>query len=248
MTNVQASHRSSERGFTLVELAIVMVIIGLLIGGILKGQELIANAKISATVSQMKGIEAALNTFQDKYAAIPGDIRDPNVRLPDCAAAPCSAAGDGDTDYDNVAGAAPAVGDEGVVAFVHLNAANLISGVDGSNTLAFGRMIPAVKAGGGMWLGNSTAAGAAAGFAGITSLAAQVPYMVVGGQVAAVTAANGPLNATTAAQIDRKYDDGAPRRGSVQAAGGGCVTAGPPPVYTESDLSSTCSLVARALN
>ncbi len=48
---------NNQSGFTLVELAIVMIIIGLLIGGILKGQELVSNARVTSTVAQIKGID-----------------------------------------------------------------------------------------------------------------------------------------------------------------------------------------------
>ena len=79
-----------QAGFTLVELAVVMIIIGLLIGGVLKGQELIANAQITGTASAIKGIDAATTTFRDTFATMPGDMRTPNTRLPNCAAAPCA--------------------------------------------------------------------------------------------------------------------------------------------------------------
>ena len=51
--------RSHAKGFTLVEIAIVLVIIGLLLGGILKGQEMITQAKIKNSIADFSGISAA---------------------------------------------------------------------------------------------------------------------------------------------------------------------------------------------
>ncbi len=60
-------------GFTLIEIAIVLVIIGLLLGGVLKGQELITGARVRNLISQQDGIKAAFFGFQDRYRALPGD-------------------------------------------------------------------------------------------------------------------------------------------------------------------------------
>lgn len=64
---------SNKKGFTLVELAIVMVIIGLLIGAVLKGQAMIDDAKIKRTMNDIQGISAAYFTYYDRYNALPGD-------------------------------------------------------------------------------------------------------------------------------------------------------------------------------
>lgn len=65
--------RRDQAGFTLVEIAIVMVIIGLLIGGVLKGQAMIENAKVKRVVKQTDELRAAVMTFYDKYGVYPGD-------------------------------------------------------------------------------------------------------------------------------------------------------------------------------
>ena len=65
--------RARQQGFTLIEIAIVLVIIGLLLGGILKGQELITSARVRNLISQQDGIKAAFYGFQDRYRALPGD-------------------------------------------------------------------------------------------------------------------------------------------------------------------------------
>src|SRR5713101_8175157 len=61
------------QGFTLVEIAIVLVIIGLLLGGILKGQEMITQAKIKNVIADFSGISAAYHGYVDRYKKIPGD-------------------------------------------------------------------------------------------------------------------------------------------------------------------------------
>ena len=62
-----------QKGFTLVEIAIVLVIVGLLIGGVLKGQEMITNAKLKRLESDNAGIAAAMFSYQDRYLQLPGD-------------------------------------------------------------------------------------------------------------------------------------------------------------------------------
>lgn len=61
-------------GFTLIELSIVLVIIGLIIGGILVGQDLIRAAEVRSTVGQVEKYNSAVNTFRTKFDAIPGDM------------------------------------------------------------------------------------------------------------------------------------------------------------------------------
>lgn len=64
---------AKQRGFTLVEIAIVLVIIGLLLGGILKGQELIVSARVRSIANLNSGTQAAYYGFIDRYRQVPGD-------------------------------------------------------------------------------------------------------------------------------------------------------------------------------
>jgi prepilin-type N-terminal cleavage/methylation domain-containing protein len=83
------------RGFTLVEIAIVLVIIGLLIGGVLRGQELLNSGKINAIASQQNAIKTAYLGFIDRYKVQPGDLTAAQALLINSSTAPASAAGDG---------------------------------------------------------------------------------------------------------------------------------------------------------
>ncbi len=65
--------RRVQSGFTLVEIAIVLVIVGLLLAGVLKGQELIENSKIKNIAKDMDGMSAAVLSFRDRYKQLPGD-------------------------------------------------------------------------------------------------------------------------------------------------------------------------------
>src|SRR5438309_4731512 len=84
---------SAQAGFTLVEIAIVLVIIGLLLGGILKGQEMITQAKIKNIVNDFNGVTVAVTSYQDRYRAIPGDDRNASTRW--TVQAPASGNGNG---------------------------------------------------------------------------------------------------------------------------------------------------------
>jgi prepilin-type N-terminal cleavage/methylation domain-containing protein len=119
------SHKQS--GFTLIEIAIVLVIIGLLLGGLLKGQELITNARVRNIISQQDGIKAAYFAFQDRYRGIPGDYPQAQAaaNIPGIAALNGGAGvgGNGDGVVANTATAT-----ESVLAWVHLSHAGLITG------------------------------------------------------------------------------------------------------------------------
>ena len=62
-----------KKGFTLVELSIVLVVIGLLIGGILTAQSMISTSKITAVVAQIQQFDAGVMSFKTKYNYLPGD-------------------------------------------------------------------------------------------------------------------------------------------------------------------------------
>lgn len=64
---------AKQQGFTLIEIAIVLVIIGLLLGGVLKGRELIENSKVKNAANDVNGVSAAFYAYQDRYKRLPGD-------------------------------------------------------------------------------------------------------------------------------------------------------------------------------
>ena len=72
---------TAQRGFTLIELSIVLVIIGLIVGVVLVGQDLIRAAGVRATISQIEKYQTAVNTFRGKYGYLPGDIKDPDASM-----------------------------------------------------------------------------------------------------------------------------------------------------------------------
>ncbi len=121
--------RTREGGFTLVEIAIVLVIIGLLLGGILKGQELITSARVRNLADQGAAVQAAYYGFVDRYRALPGDMSAPNA----CAAigtavlrgCPTNPGGDGSGNIDD--GGSNAF-DEPAAVWAHLSAAGFLQG------------------------------------------------------------------------------------------------------------------------
>jgi prepilin-type N-terminal cleavage/methylation domain-containing protein len=134
---------SKQSGFTLVEIAIVLVIIGLLLGGVLKGQEMITSSKVKSLAGGADGIAAAFNSYQDRYRALPGDDR--NVALPvprftvqDCGLAACAVGTGANLGDGQINGAYNDTTNPGVlesrVLWQQLRAAKLI-GTDGAADL-----------------------------------------------------------------------------------------------------------------
>jgi prepilin-type N-terminal cleavage/methylation domain-containing protein len=70
--NIKQQSRK-QRGFTLIEIAIVLVIIGLLLGGVLQGQQLIENSRVKSATNDLNGLSAAAFSYQDRYGRLPGD-------------------------------------------------------------------------------------------------------------------------------------------------------------------------------
>lgn len=108
-----------QAGFTLIEIAIVLVIIGLLLGGVLKGQELITAARVRNLISNQDGVKAAYFGFLDRYRSLPGDYSQANAQanIPGCAA--CL----GGNANGQISGA-----DEPQIAWEHLSKAGFITG------------------------------------------------------------------------------------------------------------------------
>ena len=134
--------KKQNSGFTLVEIAIVLVIVGLLIGGVLKGQEMITNAKLKRIESDNAGIAAAMFSYQDRYLQLPGDDSAADTRF-DAYGTLTAANVNGDglgtigagTDWDDIGSLTltAAGANETEKFFAHLRAAGLIPG-GGSDT------------------------------------------------------------------------------------------------------------------
>jgi prepilin-type N-terminal cleavage/methylation domain-containing protein len=119
-----------QRGFTLIEIAIVLVIIGLLLGGVLKGQELITSARVRNLISQQDGVKAAYFGFLDRYRALPGDYTAATTTISGVAAGACAGNGNGDGQI----GPTTAAPYEATLAWEHLSKAGFINGSYTCNT------------------------------------------------------------------------------------------------------------------
>lgn len=75
---MQTAKLQNQKGFTLVEIAIVLVIIGLLLGGVLKGQEMINAAKIKNDTDSLKALQASIYAYKDRAGFYPGTVRATN--------------------------------------------------------------------------------------------------------------------------------------------------------------------------
>jgi len=117
-----------QAGFTLVEIAIVLVIIGLLLGGILKGQEMITQAKIKNIVNDLNGMSAAIYSYQDRYRAMPGDELSSTVAARWAGAFGGDGNGQFTGNYNNLLTVAPTAIQETNTFWWHLRLAGFVAG------------------------------------------------------------------------------------------------------------------------
>ena len=183
-----------QSGFTLIEIAIVIVITGLLMGWVLKGQELITSARVRNLISQQDGIKAAYFGFLDRFRALPGDYTAATTNIKDVAATAACNNGNGDGD-----GRIEAANNEFILAWEHLSKAGFING---TYTCAAAE-------------GNTTTP------VNPYAVRLQLQFDNVFGLAAVGTdrhnlKTGGNIPVEIIAEVDRKVDDGAPLTGAFQ--------------------------------
>lgn len=216
-------------GFTLVELGVSMIVIGLLIGLVVKGGVLMDTARVSSTVAQVNGVKAAVTSFQALYDRYPGDATAIDLAALPCVA-PCAAGdGNGVIGVDlawNASAPGPAPADETAQFWKHLVLAEFLTSVslvDPLAAYAYGMTHPTSRFGGGYDVFYDAALTPQALAAGVQghfirlSLGALSGAPLDGG-----TPWLHPVSGQLARSIDLKADDGLPFSGSVLSAGGGC--------------------------
>jgi prepilin-type N-terminal cleavage/methylation domain-containing protein len=191
------SSRNRQSGFTLIEIAIVLVIIGLLLGGVLKGQELINTARVRALNNSVDGVTAAWFSFQDRYRAFPGDYAQASVNLPGIVAA-------GDGDGNGLVGSTAAEAAERPNVWTHLAAAGYITG-------SFDAAAVAVDA-----YNCDVTTCPDNGFGSGMNLAYGISVKGAAGAPAHELITGRGIPVEVIAELDRKVDDGVPRTGAMR--------------------------------
>lgn len=197
-----------QTGFTLIEIAIVLVIVGLLLGGVLKGQELIQSARVRNLISQQDGIKAAFYGFQDRYRAAPGDYGQAVANISGVGQT-CGATGNGNNN-----GQIEKANGEHIMVWDHLSKAGFING---SYTCT-----------------DATTLNANTNPTNPYSMYLVMIYdAIYADAVSAATKHNlktgNQIPADILAEVDRKVDDGVPDRGSFRFSDHTGVTPGTPP-------------------
>lgn len=210
-----------QSGFTLIEIAIVMVIIGLLLGGVLKGQAMINSAKVRSLNNKMDGITAAWFAFQDRYRAIPGDMS--NIQAT--------------AQIGTVTGGGNANGQVNTNAehrfvFNHLIVAGFMTGAQTAATNP-GNVVTCPTT---VCPDNGFGLGILLTYFDNSNVGGPSHELVTGGQI--------PVSIV--AELDRKIDDSQANQGSVRVATAtaACATAA---AYNIAANSSNCALVSRSL-
>jgi len=202
----QESRSHPQAGFSLIELAVVLVIMGLLIGGILKGKDLIESARVKRVIFQLNELRMATSAFLDKYDALPGDFNKASTQIK-----PGLRNGNGN---GIVEGAGLASGSEAFSFWSHLTYAGLIGspGLESEQAIGeFGKGAPESSLGGGFTVENNPH--------GLSGL-----WFILG-KKNGDHGNGGLLTPQQAMTIDKKLDNGYPTSGKVRTFDGSDVPA-----------------------
>lgn len=201
--------RGRQTGFTLVEIAIVLVIIGLLLGGVLKGQELINSAKVKSMANDFRSLSVLVYGYQDKYRALAGDqdATQLNSSFGAGTATACSgttgcAPRNGRIDGDWFSGDTATNPPETVVFWQHVRLANL---ANGPTALTDATFLPTNSDGGRLGVESAP----------IDAGGNLQPYIV--GMRGPFFVCSDAIFGRFVRQIDQILDDGDPATGSVRA-------------------------------
>lgn len=202
-------------GFTLVEIAIVLVIIGLLLGGVLKGQELVNGAKVKNLIGDFRTIPTFVYAYQDKFRRLPGDDLAASVHV----GAPDTANGDGDGQIEGNWNDGPADGacaSETCRFWLHVRLANIATGT----TTMDSNYLPLNAEGGPL---------------GVTSIPPVADWS------GSLFVCSGGIAGRLARQIDTTIDDGATASGMVRVIAGSPATAATLTPNNDATLYTVCS-------
>jgi prepilin-type N-terminal cleavage/methylation domain-containing protein len=200
--------KSQQSGFTLVEIAIVLVIIGLLLGGILKGQELINSAKVKNLANDFRVIPTYIYAYQDKYRALPGDDASATTHIGStCDGTDCKN-GNGNGVIDGNWNDAAAGKTEPIEFWVHVRLSNLAAGPTTTGDSAF---LPTNAVGGRLGITSATTGASGQTVAGITGT-----YIVC----------SAAILGKFAKQLDIQMDDGKTDTGSMRTVADGTASGG----------------------
>lgn len=148
--------KQTQSGFTLIEIAIVLVIIGLLLGGVVKGQELVNGAKVRNLAADFRNIPILIYSYQDKFRAIPGDDGAVTSHLTGSTAATTPSNTNGNGILDGAWNSTTST-DESYLFWQHVRLANLTTG---TTTTSSSDYLPKNASGGTIGLQSGSTANA----------------------------------------------------------------------------------------